>query len=55
MVLAVDDIMRAKRIPKHHPIIRWKDKLRSLLHSKWTWIGVALILCILFALPYTPL
>jgi hypothetical protein len=53
MVLAVDDIMRAKRSQPSSSQSGWKDKLRSILHNKWTWIGVALILCILFAVPYT--
>jgi hypothetical protein len=53
MVLAVDDIMRAKRSQSSTPSSGWKDKLRSLLHSKWTWIGAVIILCIVFALPYT--
>jgi hypothetical protein len=53
MVLAVDDVMRAKRSQSSAPSSGWKDKLRRLLHNKWTWIGAAIILCAVFALPYT--
>lgn len=52
MVLAVDDIMAAKRSQKTQGT-SWKDKLRSLLHNKWTWIGLAVILCFLLGLPFT--
>lgn len=31
----------------------WKAKLKRVLKSKWTWIGLLLILIILFAVPYT--
>ncbi|HVV66982.1 MAG TPA: hypothetical protein VHB72_02840 [Candidatus Saccharimonadales bacterium] len=31
----------------------WKAKLKRLLKSKWTWLGVLLILIVLFAVPYT--
>jgi len=52
MVLAVDDILAAKR----NPVVSestWKDKLQSVLHSKWTWLGLGLVLIILLGLPLT--
>jgi hypothetical protein len=52
MVLAVDDMIRAKR-SQTAPSSGWKDKLRALIHNKWTWIGVAVVLCFIFALPFT--
>jgi len=51
-VLAVDDILAGKRSPVAQTT-SWKDKLRSILRNKWTWIGVGVIICILFALPFT--
>jgi hypothetical protein len=52
MVLAVDDIMAAKRsqLPQK---TSWKDKLKTILQNKWTWVGLGVIVCILFGLPYT--
>ena len=52
MVLAVDDMIRAKR-SQTAPSSGWKDKLRALIHNKWTWIGLAVVLCFIFALPFT--
>ena len=52
MVLAVDDIMANKR-SQVVQTTGWRDKLRSLLHNKWTWISLAVIICILMGLPWT--
>ncbi len=52
MVLAVDDMLRAKRT-QTIPQSGWKDKLRAIIRNKWTWVGVVVILCFLFALPFT--
>jgi hypothetical protein len=51
-LLAVDDAIVAKRsVNTKEP--NWRDKLFIILRSKWTWIGIAVILCFLFALPYS--
>jgi hypothetical protein len=52
MVLAVDDMIRDRR-SQTPTSSGWKDKLRALIHNKWTWVGVAIILCFIFALPFT--
>jgi hypothetical protein len=31
----------------------WKARLKSLLKNKWTWVGVGVVLLIIFALPFT--
>lgn len=51
LVLAVDDAA-VKRTPTP-PSSGWKDKLIRLLHNKWMWIGIGVIICLLLALPYT--
>ena len=54
MVLAIDDAMAAKRSgAATTKQSSWKDKLRSLIRNKWTWVGIAVVLCILFGLPFT--
>lgn len=51
LVLAVDDAA-VKRTPTPSSS-GWKDKLNQLLHSKWTWIGIVVVICLLLVLPYT--
>ncbi|HXR50304.1 MAG TPA: hypothetical protein VN778_04740, partial [Verrucomicrobiae bacterium] len=54
-LLAAEDAAKAGRVvtKKAAPRRSWKSKLVALLKNKWTWIGLALILVIILALPMT--
>lgn len=48
--LAVDDAKAARR-NKTAPTSSWKDKLRRLVKSKWTWLSLVGLLTLLLAVP----
>lgn len=52
MVLAVDDIMAAKR-SQPTPENGWKDRVKKILQNRWTWAAVLVILGVIFILPFT--
>ncbi len=55
-LLAAEDAARSAKTPaapKKSSGGNWKDKLRALARNKWTWVGVAVLLVALFALPFT--
>ncbi len=53
IVLAVEDAGRQRRAQTVVSSSSWKDKLRYLAGNKRLWIGVAVILIVLFGLPLT--
>lgn len=52
-VLAVEDAKLAKQQGKVKSGGGWKAKFRALIRNKWTWIGAAVVLIALFAIPLT--
>jgi len=52
LVLAVDDMLAANKSEKPSSS-SWADRFKKLIHSKWTWISIVVILCALFAFPTT--
>lgn len=52
-VLAVDDARVARKKKIAETDTGWKDKLKAILKSKWTWLSVAAIVVLLLAVPYT--
>jgi hypothetical protein len=51
-ILAVDDLLADQKATQKTKS-SWTDSLKKILRNKWTWIGLAVVLCLLFALPYT--
>lgn len=51
-VLAVEDARRKKASNSTRPT-GWKDKLKSFFKNKWTWVGILLVLIVIFAVPFT--
>lgn len=52
-VLALEDARAARKSKALNEKPGWKARLKSLLKNKWTWVGVAVLLVIIFALPVT--
>lgn len=52
-VLALEDVRAARRNGAVKSAGGWKNKLRALLKSKWTWLSAAVLLLVIFGLPVT--
>lgn len=53
IVLAVEDAAAVRRNKQPKKSSSWKDKLRGFFTDKRTWIGIAAVLLIVFAVPVT--
>jgi hypothetical protein len=52
-VLALEDAKVARQVKAAGGKPSWKTRLKSLFKNKWTWVAVAVLIIIIFALPVT--
>ncbi len=53
MVLAVDDAIANRQSAVKPTSSGWRNKLKRIMRSKWTWVFVLIVLIALFATPFT--